>query len=201
MSTSLGGSRGYGPSGQSAGLKGTGYKLAQTQTFTPEQMQLFSSMFGNVGPDSYLSRLAGGDQSQFAELEAPAIQQFQRFQGQLADRFTGSSGRGQLSSRGSSFQNAQNTAAQQFASQLQAQRMGLRNSAIQQLHQMSQDLLSQRPYQQYLYEPEQKQPAWQKLVGGSLPIIGAGTGAFFGGPVGAKIGGSIGSAAAQGFFS
>ena len=59
------------------------------QQFTPEQMQLFQQLFGNVGPDSFTSRLAGGDQSAFEDIERPALQQFAGLQGQTASRFSG----------------------------------------------------------------------------------------------------------------
>lgn len=199
MSTSMGGGRGFGATGKPTKIGNTGYQSITTQKFTPEQMQLFQSMFGNVGPDSYLGKLAAGDEATFNQIEAPALKQFAGFQGNLASRFSGQGGVGARNSSG--FQNANTSAAQNFAEQLQSQRTGLQMNATQQLHQMSQDLLNQRPYEQYVYEQEQKQPAWKKLVGGALPIAGAAAGGFFGGWPGAKIGGSIGSAAAQGFFS
>ena len=49
-----------------------GYKVRQMQNFTPEQMELFRSLFSHVSPDSYTSRLASGDQELFAEIETPA---------------------------------------------------------------------------------------------------------------------------------
>ena len=49
------------------GLQGNkvpkGYKEASIQQFDPQQMELYKSLFGFLGPDSYTSRLAGGDQS------------------------------------------------------------------------------------------------------------------------------------------
>ncbi len=53
-----------------------GYQKGSLQQFTPEQMQLFQQLFSNVGPESYLSKLAGGDESFFNEMEAPALKQF-----------------------------------------------------------------------------------------------------------------------------
>jgi hypothetical protein len=141
--------------GQPAGLKGTGYQ--QVQTFTPEQMQLFQQMFGQVGPQSYLGKLAGGDQSQFEQLEAPALKQFNQLQGGLASRF---SGMGSGARRSSGFQNTANQASMDFASQLQSQRMGLQRQAMQDLMGMSQHLLGQSPYE---LTPE-KRPFWQELL-------------------------------------
>jgi len=50
-----------------------GFRAAQLQNFTPEQQKLFSRSFGHLAPDSYLSRLAGGDEALFEEMEAPAL--------------------------------------------------------------------------------------------------------------------------------
>jgi hypothetical protein len=87
---SLAGSKPYqGPTGRASGLKGTGYQQVTTQTFTPEQFQLLSQMFGSVGPESYLGKLAGGDQSEFEQLEAPAMKQFGQLQSDIASRFSG----------------------------------------------------------------------------------------------------------------
>jgi hypothetical protein len=84
-----------------------GYRPAQMQQFTPEQMQLFQQLFGHVGPDSFLNKLASGDQSQFEQLEAPALRQFQGLQGQTASRF---SGMGTGAQKSSGFQNAMSSA-------------------------------------------------------------------------------------------
>lgn len=151
--------------GQPAGLKGTGYQ--QVQTYTPEQMQLFQQMFGHTAPGGYLSRLAGGDQSQFEQLEAPALRQFQGLQGQLASRF---SGMGTGARHSSGFQNTANQAATDFAQQLQSQRMGIQRQALQDLMGMSGQLLGQSPY---ALTPE-KRPFWQELL---LSLAG-GTGDF-----------------------
>jgi len=100
----------------------SGYKLGQIQQFTPEQQQLFQRLFSQVSPDSFLSRLASGDQSQFEALERPALKQFGELQGNLASRF---SGMGSGARRSSGFQNTASTAAQDFAEKLQSQRLGL----------------------------------------------------------------------------
>lgn len=180
-----------------------GYKAGQLQQYTPEQMQQFGSLFEHVGPDSYLSRLAGGDQSQFAEMEAPALRQFSQLQGNIASRFSGGGGgQGAMSSRRSSgFQNTMGAAASDFAQQLQANRQNLTRQAQKDLFEMSQMLLNQRPYERDLFEkPEKKPSGWQNFAAGALPIVGAAGGAFFGGPAGAKVGLAAGSAASKGFF-
>lgn len=200
--TSMTGNRG--PAGGNAGMNSAGakqkappgYKQYQTQNFSPEQMQLFQQMFSNVGPDSYLSKLAGGDQSLFDEIEAPAMKQFQELQGQNASRF---SGMGLGARKGSGFQNVQNQATSDFAQQLQSQRMGLRNQALHDLMNMSNTLLNQKPYEQHLMPKERKQPFWQKLIGGAAPIAGGVAGGFFGGPAGAYAGFQAGNVVGNAF--
>lgn len=139
----------------------SGYKMGQMQQFTPEQMQLFQSLFGHVGPGSYLSRLASGDQGMFDEMEAPALRQFSGLQGNLASRF---SGMGMGSRQSSGFQNTANQASSDFAQDLQSRRQDLQRQAISDLMGMSSNLLGQKPYQQFLYE--KKKPFWQQLLGG-----------------------------------
>ena len=150
------------------------------QQFTPEQMQLFQQLFGNVGPDSFTSRLAGGDQSAFEDIERPALQQFAGLQGQTASRFSaGGGGPGALSGRRSSgFQNAMTQGASQFADQLSSQRMGLQRQALQDLFGMSNDLLGQRPYGMV----EKPMSFGQSVAGGLSGGIGLGIGkSLFGG--------------------
>lgn len=150
MSTSLTGGTGL---RSGAGMTGNqipgGYRSGQLSQFTPEQQQLFQSLFGHLGSNSFLSRLASGDQSQFEQLEAPAMRQFGALQGNIASRF---SGMGTGARRSSGFQNTMNSASQDFASQLQSQRMGLQRQALQDLFGMSNTLLNQRPYEQFLVE-------------------------------------------------
>ncbi|MDE1970957.1 MAG: hypothetical protein KGI50_05275 [Patescibacteria group bacterium] len=166
------------PQGTTTGLKGTGFKSVTQQNFTPEQMNLFSQLFSGVSPDSYLSKLAGGDQGAFQQLEAPALRQFSGLQEQIANRFSQAGAR-----KSSGFYNAQNTAASEFAQNLQAQRLNLQNQARQQLFQMSHELLSQRPYENHLIRKAPKGPSFmQQLLGGIGTIGGAAAGAFLGNP-------------------
>lgn len=164
-------------SGVSTGSSGNkipkGYEYGQFQKFTPEQMQLFQQMFGQLGPDSFLGRLAGGDQSMFDELEAPALRQFSGLQGNLASRFSGA---GMGARRSSGFQNTSSQASSDFAQQLQSQRMGLRNQALKDLMGMSNQLLGQSPHEQFL--TPKKKPFWQELLGGLMPGLGEGLGSF-----------------------
>jgi hypothetical protein len=149
------------------------------QQFTPEQMQLFQQSFGNLGPDSFLSKLAGGDQSQFDQLEAPALKQFSGIQGGLASRF---SGMGSGARRSSGFQNTMNQAGSDFAQQLQSQRMGLQQQAIRDLMEMSGSLMGQRPYENGIVK---KPPSfWERLLQGGLGAAGEVGSAYFTGKFG-----------------
>lgn len=182
MSALMGNSGYKGPTGRASGLSGTGYKQVTTQNFTPEQYKLFQQMFGNVSPESFLSRLGGGDQSQFEQLEAPAMRQFGQLQGDIANRFSGM-GLGARNSSG--FANAQNTAASQFAQDLQSQRLGIQRNALRDLMEMSGQLLGQRPYEQMFIPKQQKSSFWEQLLGGLSGGVGQGIGfgskALFGG--------------------
>ncbi len=198
--TSLTGSRGptggnVGPtaSGKWAGDKiPSGYKRYQMANYDDQQMDTYNRGFEAVSPDSYLSRLAGGDQALFDEMEAPALKQFSGLQGNLASRF---SGMGMGARKSSGFQNTANQAATDFAGQLQSQRQGLQRQAIGDLHNMSQQLLSNRPYDRWL---EEKQPSgWESFGQAALPFAGAALGGVFGGPAGASMGYSAGSAASN----
>lgn len=174
-----------------------GYAKGQLQQFSPEQMQLFQSLFSHLQPGSFLSRLAGGDQSQFEQLEAPTLRQLGEFQGQLASRF---SGLGSGARRSSGHALAQGQLASDFAEKLRSQRLGLQQQAIQDLLGLSGQLLGQRPYEDFLIKKEQKPSIWESLIGGGLPIAGAALGGAFGGLPGAKLGSTVGAAASKGFF-
>lgn len=161
-----------GATGSVKKLGSTGYNSVQTSNFSPEQMGLFKQLFGNLGPDSQLSKLAGGDQSQFDQLEAPALRQFSGLQGGLASRFSGMGSMGARNSSG--FKNSINQASQDFASQLQSQRMSLQQNALRDLMGMSNSLLGQRPYEQFLV-PQQK-PFWQELASAGAQGLGQAAG-------------------------
>lgn len=172
---SMNGGKGYaatGPTGQPSKLGSTGYSHVQNKVFTPEQMDLFKQMFGQVSQDSFTSKLAGGDQETFNQIESPALQQFSELQGGIASRFSGMGGTGARKSSG--FQNAASSASSNFAQALQSQRLGLQQNAIQQLHQMSQGLLSNRPYEDIYIQDKQKKPSfWEQLAGGFGQALGS----------------------------
>ena len=174
----------------------SGYKAGRIQNYTPEQMKLFKGLFSHVAPGSYTARLAGGDESLFNQIEQGAMKQFGEFQGQNASRF---SANGMGNRHGSAFQNSNSQASADFASQLQQQRHGLQQQAIQGLMGMSNTLLNQRPYENFLTQKQHQPSFLDNLIGGGAPLVGAGIGGFFGGPAGAAFGAQLGGAAGQGF--
>lgn len=141
----------------------SGYSKASIQQFTPEQIQLFGQLFGHLGPESFLSKLAGGDEQMFADVEKPALQQFAGLQEGIANKFSGA---GMGGRRSSGFQNAQTSAASQFAQQLQSQRQSLQQQALQDLMGHSNMLLGQKPFENALVEKQL--PWWQQgLIAGA----------------------------------
>lgn len=171
-----------------------GYRSGQLQQFSPEQMQLFKQLFSHAGPESYLSRLSGGDESSFDQMEEPALRQFGALQGGLASRF---SGMGSGARRSSGFQNTATQAGSDFASQLASKRQDLQRQAIMDLMGISESLLGQRPQQRILAPKQQKESSgWGGLIGAGL----GGTGGFFlGGPAGALAGANLGYNVGSGF--
>jgi len=188
---------GRGPTGSMQGLRGgspgdvipSGYRKYQLQQFDPSQMELYNRLYGQVSSDSDLSKLAGGDQSYFDEIEAPALQQFSALQGNIASRFSGNGLGGRKSS---GFQNTMTSAASNFAQQLQSNRQNLQRQAIQDLSGLSNQLLGYRPQQSGIYEKRQKESGlggWGALGGAALGGLG---GFALGGPAGAFGGAQLG---------
>lgn len=171
-----------------------GYSSYKINSYTDPQMQLHGQQFGQVAPNSYLSRLAAGDPNEFAAMEKPALQQFNALQGNIASRF---SGMGMGSRKSSGFQNSMAAASQDFAGQLQSKRAEMRRQAIMDLMGLSNQILSQKPYEKGLVQdayPEQGKAlgGWGSVIGG----VGGGiAGAYMGNPM---IGASLGSTALSG---
>lgn len=174
---------GVGPMNVTGSKVPKGYKQYQLQQFTPEAMQQLQSLYGHVGPESYLAKLAGGDQSAFEEMEAPAMRQFSALQGNLASRFSGMGTGGRHSS---GFQNTMNQAGSEFAQDLASKRMQHRRNAIQDLMGFSEMLMGQKPYETGLVQKQQKPNPWGQFmqgIGGAIP--GAVANYFTGGLSGA----------------
>jgi hypothetical protein len=162
------GQRGYGATGlssKSGDIIPKGYKKGQLQNFTPEMMQLFQHLIGQLGPESFLSKIAAGDEGAFAQMEAPALKQFTGEIGNLASRF---SGMGMGARHSSGFQNEATTAASDFAQRLQSNRMGLQSQALRDLQSMGNQLLSQRPYEKSLVK---KDDFLSQLLSGSGDVV------------------------------
>lgn len=174
MTSSMTGNRGFSGQTGSGNKLPSGYTTGRLQQFTPEQMQMFQQMISGLQPGlegglEHLSSLAsGGTPEMWEQLEAPAMRQFQGLQGQMASRF---SGMGTGARRSSGFGNAMSSASSELAEKLQSNRMGLQNNAIQQLMQMSQDLLGQRPHEQFLTKKKPK--FWEALLGALSENAGA----------------------------
>jgi hypothetical protein len=176
--------------GQRGDVIPKGYQSAQLQQYTPEQMQLLNQGISNLGPDSYLSKLAGGDESTYEQMEAPAHRQFQGQLGQLGNRF---SGMGMGARRSSGFQNTATAATSNFAQELMAKRHDLRRQAMKDLHEMSSELLDKRPYERgFAKKPERQPSGWGSFAGGLVggvaapflgidPLTGATAGSAVGG--------------------
>lgn len=161
-----------------------GFRRGQLQQFTPEQMQLFSQLFGSVGPNSFLSRLAGGDQGAFEQMEAPAMRQLGALQGQLASRFSGMGAR-----RSSGHNLAQGQLGTDFLERLQANRIGLQRQAIQDLMGLSGQLLGQRPYEQFAVKKQM--PFWKQLLSGGVEAFAGGAGGSLTGGAGGAASGAL----------
>lgn len=160
-----------GPMVSGAGKTGnkipSGYKAGQIQNFTPEMMQMFQQMIDQLGPDSFLAKLAAGDEDMFNQMEAPALRQFNEVLGGIGSRF---SGMGMGAKNSSGFQNTTTAAGSNFAQELQANRLGLQRQATGDLMGYANQLLGQRPYEQFLTE---KKPSGMQ---GFLNSVGSGAG-------------------------
>lgn len=149
----------------------SGYKKASINTWTPEMMEHWKSLFPHLGPDSRIAKLAGGDESTFNEIEAPALKQFSGLQGNMASRF---SGMGLGGRKSSGFQTTSNQAASDFAQQLQSNRQSLSSQALKDLMGMSTQLLGMNPYETSLVE--KPKPWWQEALTGFATGAGEGLG-------------------------
>lgn len=182
-----------GPSGKVGNQIPSGYKQGQMQQFTPEQMQLFMQMMEQIGPESFLAKLSGGDQGTFDEVEAPQKRQFADMLGGIGSKFSGMGMGGQKSS---GFQNTMSSAASNFAQELGSKRQEMQMNALKELMGMSSNLLSQKPYDNFLVQKEDKGGlgGWGGAAGGFLGGLGGLLSPMPGGAAaGAKLGYGIGS--------
>lgn len=134
-------------------------RTEQVPRLSPQQMELMNKLLSGLGGFTgegggldFLSKLASGDPEMFAEMEAPAMRQFGELQGDIASRFSGAGMGGQ---RSSGFQQAQSGAASELSEKLASNRMGMQQSAIQQLLGLSGQLLGTSPFENIYHEGSQ----------------------------------------------
>lgn len=145
-----------------------GFRGGQISQLLPEQQELLSRLFSLVSPESDLFRLAGGDESAFEEMEAPAHRLFQEQLGQLGSRFSQLAPGAMSAQKGSGFQNAATQATSDFAMNLASRRKELQREAIMDLLGISNDLLAQRPFEKFLAPKKQKAPGFWDQFGSSF---------------------------------
>lgn len=153
------------------------------QKFTPEQQQLFQSLFSHLSPDSDLSKLAAGDEEAYAEMEAPALRQFSGVMGNLASKF---SGMGMGGRKSSGFNLAGTAAASDFAQDLASKRQETKRNALNDLMSMSNMLMGQQPMDKGFISKQEKKP-------GFFESIGQGFSSAFGGAAGKAAGKATGN--------
>ncbi len=201
-----GASRGNAAGGFGGGSRGggrgdivpKGHRVGQMQQFTPEQLEMFQNMFGQIGPDSDIFKMASGDESYFEEMEKPAWRQFQEAQGQLGSRFSQLAPGAMSAQRGGGFKNQAGQLGSDFAMNLASNRQNLSRQALKDLFEMSHMLMNERPYERDLFQKGEKKPALGGWGGVAGAAGGAALGFLGGGPAGAYAGASIGSKAFSG---
>lgn len=182
----------------------SGSEIVQVPKYSPERMQQIEQLRGSIEPGAlkgadFLSKIAGGDQSMFEQMEAPAMRQFEQLQGKTASRF---SGLGMGSRRSSGFENTMSGHATDLAERLQGKRMGFQQNAIKQLMELYGNMMKDDPYQMYFQDEDEGDPwggamsgaisgatigssllpGWGTAIGGAL----GGLGGYFGGKKGSK---------------
>lgn len=145
------------------------------------------------------SALATGSPEQFAQLEAPALRQFQQqIAPGIASRYAGS-GIG----ASSGMQNSIAGAGADLAERLQAQRLGIMHQSMNDILGLSNFLLSNPESQFGLVEGQPKTNWLGAIAPFALGAAGAGLGFMGGGPAGAltglKLGSGLGSGFSQGY--
>src|SRR5271154_707909 len=124
-----------------------GYKYGQIPQFTEEMNEIFRNMANLAGPDSYLSKIAGGDEETFNQIEKPLKKQFRGTLGNLGSEY---SGFGLGARKSSGFKNAASQAISDFSMNLQNKRQELMKQAITDLMGYQSMVLNQQPYDQFL---------------------------------------------------
>lgn len=143
--------------GGAAGLFGFGKakqpKIKQMQNFDPQQQAVINQLSeaaqqGNQQAFEWLNRILSGDESAFAEFEAPAMEQFQQSTvPSILERFSYGQ-QGNMSKGNSALNNSLGAAAKSLSLGLSAQRAGLKGDAINALQNYTSQALTKKttPY-------------------------------------------------------
>ena len=164
------------PAGSGAGNNSTGYQQQEApegyeifQNLTPEQMQLFQSLIPLLQEGGFLQRLISGDESAFADMEAPLMKKFGEMQGQIGNRF---SGMGMGAQKGSGFNLAQNQGLQDFGEMLASKRYDISKQAMSDLMNFSNQLLNTQPNSLH----QKPRSFWEELALASAGGLSEGAG-------------------------
>lgn len=178
--SALGGGLASGMGSRNAGgsfFGGSPGSYEQVSRLTPEQQQLLGQMFPGLSQASgsgldYLNQLLSGDDSAFADFEAPFKRQFeQEVIPSIAERFAGLGSHGSQSS--SAMQQTLGQSGRELSENLAAMRSNLKQNALGQL----QGLMGQAF--QPTFESMYRQPTMGAL-GGLGQGLGQGAGQLFG---------------------
>lgn len=160
-------------------VRGTPYQQIQMPTKDPKAMELYQQIAQALGPHlkntvgNIGQMAAGGTEEQWNQLEAPAMRQFNQFQGNMASRFSGA---GMGSRHSSGFQNTMTGASTDLAERLQGNRMNLQQNAQSQLLGLYQNLMGTDTFDtQFL---QKQKPWWQELLSSLGPAAGQAAGSF-----------------------
>jgi len=188
MTTSLTGPRTQIPQGNKIPK---GHALGQIQQFTPQMMEQLKYLMSVFSDEKNISsKLMGGDEETFQDIENPELRQFNEQQGALSSQF---SGMGTGARRSSGFQNTSQQAASQFAQKLAMNRQNLQRQGSVDQFNMGTQLMGFRPKEKFLSE---RSPKSKTNWGGAIGTVGGGViGGIYGGPGGAMAGSQIGGMA------
>lgn len=162
MSSMIGSS---GPTGYNYNFKTPkGYSPYSQQTMDPQALGFRNQLMGALQPGAmgganFLSKLAGGDESMFQQMEAPAWNALESGMGMAGTRY---SNMGMGAQNSSGFKQAMGGIAGQFGQQLASQRMSLQQQAIRDLFGMSSELMGMKTMESGLVK---KPPSgWEQIM-------------------------------------
>lgn len=151
-----------------------GYEKFKTKQYEPEQLDIWKQIYKNLGRESYLQRLAGGDEELFEEMEEPAWRKFSEAQGQIGSRYSQLAPGAMSAQRGSGFKQRQGALGREFAENLTARRQELKSKAMEDLMKFSEMFLQQKPFERGLAaKPKKEGFDWGQVA--SSAIQGAAT--------------------------